>query len=249
MPKPNFNFLLTVFCICFWTVGFSQRKTIHSDQQWIQYYSQFELSKKWIGGFDAGYRWKDGERFQYIARVGIGYQLNQRFRISSGFATTGNYTNSDLTRIEFRPYEEILHSGGGKRILFLQRFRVEERFFKILAQDAIPASHDFNFRFRYQISLSIPIVTLSQSRPDKRISLGISDEVFINAGKEIVYNTFDRNRIVVGPIFHFSKSFSVALSYMMQYTKLNQPATYNWDDVVWLTARHTIHKKEVAEID
>lgn len=229
---------------------FAQGKTtVHSNQQWIQYYNQFEFSKKWIGGFDAGYRWKDGERFQFIARGGVGYLPTPQTRISAGFATSGNYKNNNLSRIEYRPYEEFFYSLKARKSLLQQRFRIEERFFKTLATDAVPASYDFNFRFRYQISLSIPIVSVSQAHPDRRISLGISDEIFINTGSEIVYNTFDRNRIVVGPAFHFSKSLAVAFSYMMQYARLNQPNVYNWDDVLWLTARHTIHKKEVSEID
>lgn len=226
--------------------AWSQTKTINrSNQQWLQYYGQLQLPKKWVLSFDGGFRWKDGDKLLYIGRAGLGYQLKERLRLSAGFATQGTFQNDKLNTIEYRPYQELFHLLFDKKVLIQQRLRVEERFFYHLVTD----SHDFNFRYRYQITSSIPIVSLSQSRRGRRLALLISEEVFFNSGPKIVYNSFDRNRIVVGPSIHFSESISLAISYMYQFSKLNAPGSYTSDHVAWLTVRHTLRIKPTAEFD
>lgn len=221
--------------------GFSQNKTVkHSNQQWVQYYSHLDLSDRWILMIDGGFRWKErfNERLIYIGRVGLGYQLNPKLRLTAGIASTGAYLPTGLNEMEFRPYQELFYSDHYNKIIIHHRLRMEERFFKDVVDGNFSKGHDFNYRFRYQVSVSIPLINFSRENNDRQLSLNVGDEIFINAGKEIVYNILDKNRLVIGPTFQLNKNFNVGISYNFQFLHLNAPATYAHDDVIWLTVRH-----------
>lgn len=133
---------------------------------------------------DGGFRWSDGERLQYIARMGLGYQVSERLRIAGGIASTGGYDISGLNKFEIRPYQELFVSSGSSKIPIQHRLRVEEQYFKDVINGELLRGHNFNFRFRYQVSVSIPLATLSKTNEDQKLLLTVSDEIFINVGKE-----------------------------------------------------------------
>lgn len=230
-----------VFCALM-TIGnfvMAQKVIHHSSQQWIQYYTQIKVSQRWSINADAGFRWKDGNKLQYIGRTGINYQVNSKLRIGGGVATTGSYQGENLSKVEFRPYQEIFAPINDKKVAITSRFRMEERFFKNRLE--IPVTHEFNFRFRYQLSFSIPIATLSKRDDSKQLSLTLSDEIFINAGKDIVYNALDRNRLLIGPSISISRQMMVSASYMYQFAQKNSAAQYDSDNVLWFTVRHNLN--------
>ena len=105
----------------------------------------------------------------------------------------------------------------------------------------IQSENTFALRFRYALSTRIPIATLSKENPDFKLNLGISDEVMINAGKEIVYNVFDKNRFVVSPTVQFNKWMSVALAWNNQFFNTSTAGQYVHTNAFWLQLTHTLH--------
>jgi len=219
---------------------FSQQKNVtRSNQSWIQYYQQMKLSNRLTLMTDGGFRWSNGERLLYIARTGLGYQLASNLRVAAGIASTGGYDATGLSSFELRPYQEIFTSSHGK-IGIQQRFRIEERFFRDVVRGEFQNGHNFNFRFRYQISASIPLIKFSNENNYPQILLSISDEIFVNAGREIAYNFLDKNRLVIGPALQVNKNVNIGIAYNFQFSQLNAPASYAHDDVLWLTVRHQL---------
>jgi hypothetical protein len=168
-------------------------------------------------------------------------------RISAGFAHLGFYTSEKLSKVEYRPYEEVAITETYGNLGMLHRFRIEERYFKNVLDGDIQPGHTFNFRFRYQCMLNFKILKLSSLNPDKVLSINLGDEIFINAGKKVVYNVFDQNRFLVGPSIFFSKDLSIGLTYNSQFAALNAPNSYNHTGVLWLIIRQNLdltkHKK------
>ena len=230
---------IAVISLTFPHLAFSQKNIQYTNQQWIQYYQQLELNKHSTLMTDGGFRWSDGERLQYIARMGWGYNLGDRLRVAGGIASTGSYDSLGLRKFEIRPYQELLVSGIS-RIPIQHRVRVEERYIRDVVNGDLLKGHNFNFRFRYQVSASLPLIGLSKTNADQKLLLTVSNEIFINAGKEIIYNVLDKNRIVIGPALQFNKNLNVGLVYNFQFTPLNAPANYSHDHVLWLTAYHNM---------
>lgn len=221
-------------------ITYAQKTVRHSDQQWVQYYNQFKLDNHWTLMTDCGFRWADkfSSKVLFIARVGMAYSINSHLRVAAGFASTGAYSSASLSKLEYRPYQELFAAYRYNKVGLQHRFRVEERYFKNVVDGDLQSGHNFNFRLRYQIAANIPLAKLSEKNPDKILSLSIGDEIFINAGREIINNIFDKNRIVIGPAIQFNKQLTVALSYTHQYSQLPAAGTYAHDDIMWFTIRH-----------
>ncbi|MEP7231564.1 MAG: DUF2490 domain-containing protein [Ginsengibacter sp.] len=243
--------IILIFFVGVSTIALSQNRNVkESSQQWIQYYNQAKIGNKWTWSTDGGYRWNIllNNLSQYIVRTGLGYQLNSSMRVSAGFAHLGFYTSEKLSKVEYRPYQEFAINDKYKNLGISHRFRIEERYFKNVVNGDIQHGHTFNFRFRYQCMLNIKLLKLSSANPDKALFMNLGDEIFINAGKKVVYNLFDQNRFLVGPSISFSKNLSVGLTYNSQFAALNAPNSYIHADVLWLIIRQNLnltkHKKQ-----
>jgi hypothetical protein len=223
----------------------------NSNQQWIQYYEEVNFSSPWSLSADAGFRRRDlfSITTQYIARIDLGYQLNSEMKLTAGFANLGSYTSNKLSKLEFRPYEELMIKHKYSVIKIQHRLRIEECFFQEEEDGKIIPATTFNFRFRYRLMFNIPILKLSAKHPDHKLSLNAGDEIFLNAGHTIVNNIFDQNRILVGPAWQINKFFTITLTYNNQFAATKSSGTYNHTDVFWLGIKHKFsvknHKKNL----
>ncbi len=242
--------IILIFLISVSTTALAQNKSVKkSSQQWIQYYNQSKIGNKWTWSFDGGCRWNTlfNKPYQYIVRTGVGYQLNSTMKVSAGFAHLGFYTSGKLSKIECRPYQEFAINDKYKNLGILHRFRVEERYFKNVVNGDIQPGHTFTFRLRYQCIFNLKILKLSSTNPDKTLTINAGDEIFINAGKKVVYNIFDQNRFLIGPSVSFSKDLSIGITYNNQFAAINKSNSYNHTDILWLIIRQNLdltkHKK------
>lgn len=235
---------ITFITLAITMVASAQEKQItKGNQQWIHYYNESKLSTKWTLLTDGGHRWKDNlkESSLYIVRMGINYKLNSNMSSTIGFAHLGFYNSNKLNRVEFRPYQEINITNKYEPISILHRFRVEERIFYNVIEGKIQSKSDFNFRFRYRFMLNIPIFELASTGTDKKLSLNVGDEIMINAGNNIIYNVFDQNRILVGPVIQFNENFAISLIYSSQFATTKFAGTYNSTDVLWIGINHKLN--------
>jgi hypothetical protein len=168
-------------------------------------------------------------------------------KVSAGFAHLGFYTSKKISKFEYRSYEEFAISDKYNSIGIQHRFRIEERYFKTIVDGNIQPGNTFNFRFRYQFMMNFKILNLSSTNPVQTLSINLGDEIFINAGKKIVYNVFDQNRILIGPAVSFTKDFIVGLTYNNQFAATATAANYAHTNVFWLIMKQNfdiaLHKK------
>ena len=132
-------------------------------------------------------------------------------------------------------YEDGFHFAGEKRIyqqlqwrekfnnlFFLTRIRNEQRWHEVLDENASVDRVRFSNRVRFLFSASIPIFS-NENLP----RVAIADELLVHFGKEIVYNTFDQNRIFIGISQKISRSLSLDFGYMLVYQQ--QYSGYQYD--------------------
>lgn len=225
------------------SINFGEGKNINrSNQQWIQYYNQTKFAEHLFFLGDGGFRWKKkiSSSTQYIARFGVGYNLSENTRVAAGIAHLGYFLSDNLNRIEFRPYQEFLNNQSFGKISLTHRFRIEERYFRKVVNGKISSDDNFNFRLRYSVSLSFTLFKLSNSHPNKEVSLSVGDEIFLNVGKEVVYNVFDQNRILLGVIIQLKRNLKVEFTYNSQFAAVSSPTKYNYTDIIWLKINHKL---------
>jgi len=230
-------FLFVLFSIISGFI-FGQKKSIdRSNQQWFQYYNQYKLNSKLILLTDVGYRFISNFKYRskYLVRLGFGYQLTPDLRVAMKIAHLGGYKLGELNIQEFRSSQELLLKTKIPYGFLTQNFRVEERFFKPINNGNVTK---FNFRFRYQLMCSFSLLNFFHEQ--KKLLLSVGDEIFINSGKDIIYNVFDQNRILIGPTIVLGPTLSFQFIYNHQFKAKNTPQEYRQDYVYWLKIKHKI---------
>lgn len=211
----------------------------HNNQQWIQYYNRSRLSEKVTLLYDGSIRWKDSfiNFGQLLLRTGCTHSFHKNKSISAGLASVLFYNDNRPSSLEFRIWQEISSQKEVKRFYISSRLRLEERFFKKIIHNKL-CDNSFNYRARFRLYATIPlnhaIITA------KTISINVGNEIFINFGKEIRYNTFDNNRILGGISYQINKSWSVNLNYVYQYSQKNLPNVFEQSNILWLSFTNTV---------
>lgn len=191
------------------------KKVTNLSQTWVGINSLFRLSSKWGISADANYRSNQFFVSDYsgIARVGVNYWATDDIALQVGYAhqwtppkTTGWHTIANENRL----YQQVVVSTKTGNITISNRLRNEERWQEKIVADTNTHSTIFTDRVRYQLMLVIPL-THKQYFP----SLVLSDEVMLQMGKTIVYNTFDQNRAYIGIREPFSKHLSCDIGYLL----------------------------------
>ncbi len=115
---------------------------------------------------------------------------------------------------------------------------MEERFIHNSNTKDLTSGYRFNFRGRYQLQLSYVLI----DRPDAAgtLSAKVSDEIMFNFGHNIVYNSFDQNRIYAGLNYGISKSIQVELGYLNWFQERSSGNQYYDRDIVRITIYHKI---------
>ncbi|MNS74200.1 hypothetical protein D3C72_1076680 [compost metagenome] len=91
----------------------------------------------------------------------------------------------------------------------MQRIRNEQRWQDKIVNDERTGEKRFTDRVRYLVSVNIPIFK-KKTLP----SLVVADEILIHFGEEVIYNTFDQNRLFIGIKQNINSKLSFDFGYM-----------------------------------
>jgi hypothetical protein len=101
------------------------------------------------------------------------------------------------------------------------RIRNEQRFFNTIESgESLDDNYVVN-RVRLLMSVNVPF------KKGGRTSFMIADEVHLNFGKTIVYNTFNQNRFTIGINHKISAKWRFDTGYMMVYQQTAAGNVYN----------------------
>jgi hypothetical protein len=199
---------------------FAQSKTITQEGQfWIGYFNQSRYSKKWGSWLDIHLRTKESllNNFsQFLFRAGATYYVSDKFRLTAGYVYAHYFPaegHKDIGYPEHRFWQQVQWQSNFSRLRLTQAVRLEERFrHKILNDKELAPGYNFNYRVRYNTVLNIPVNKPGWQK--NTIAFIMSDEIFINFGKEIVYNHFDQNRFFAGLSWYINPTDHFQLGYM-----------------------------------
>lgn len=193
--------------------GSSEKQVNSYIQSWVSLNSTLRFSKYWGMVADVHVRRDDiiSEPYFYFLRTGISYWISGKYPVILGVAhlwqapETGNRTWSDENRI-YQQWSAVQKQGI---VSVLHRIRLEQRWKDHIVNDEVVGDKLFSLRLRYLASFDFRIF----ANP-KIPSLVVSDEVLVQFGKSITYNTFDQNRLFIGVKEQLSRKLSCDLGYM-----------------------------------
>ncbi len=202
--------LLTIASIICPTKTRAQKNVETQHLLWTGYSLNYKINKDWKLRQEVENRqyWFPYNQHQFIARTHLQRNLANGFSVAAGFTYFRQslphdpYTTNLYVQQELRPQFEIKHQYQlAPDWELTNRLWTEFRFFE-------QPTNGFNFgntRFRYKLEAQYDV--------NENIKLKGYNEILINAGKNIVYNTFDQNRIGGSLTYKHDKNFSLELGY------------------------------------
>jgi Protein of unknown function (DUF2490) len=194
---------------------------------WVSINSTVKLYGKW--GFMADVHERRNHFFKnpgfHFIRFGVNYWLKDNITIAAGYAhlwSAPSVAGWKTFANENRIYQQVQMVSKIGKAGMLQRLRSEQRWQQKIINDEATAQNKFTNRFRYLLSFNIPVF-----KNPKFPSLVVADELCVQFGKEVVYNTFDQNRLFTGIRQKITKDLNFDLGYML--VKQQKASGYQYD--------------------
>jgi hypothetical protein len=221
------------------TTAQTNKQVNHQSQTWFSVNTNNHINDHWSILADAHIRrnhFLDQQSFEFV-RAGIQYNFDKKLSVAAGYAhmwihpvTPGWHTIANENRI----YQQVQLLSNFYTMSITQRFRNEQRWQQKISGDKLTGDYRFTCRFRYLLSVTIPVFKNS-----KLPVLSISDELLLQAGKEVIYNTFDQNRFFAGIRQKVSKTLSFDTGYMIVYQQKYSGYQYDLNNTFRLFLYYT----------
>ena len=114
-----------------------------------------------------------------------------------------------------------------------------------MANDELQDGYNFNYRLRYNISFFIPLK--GKELVAKVPFAAIMNEVFLNFGERIVYNTFDQNRFFAGIGYMITSHLNAQLGYMNVFQQESSGTSYWSTHTIRFFIFHTLDLRKSHE--
>ena len=197
-------------------------------QTWFSLNTLSRLSNKWGVMADFHHVRRDNlvakPRFYFI-RVGTNYWINDKVSLSLAYGHMWLAPSVDGWKNysqENRIHEQFQVNSKLKKVSVVQRLRNEQRWQQIMVNDEPSGKLRFTNRVRYLASFNIPLF-----KNEYLPSMVMADEIMVQFGKDVIYNTFDQNRIFAGIRQKISRDISFDFGYMRVFQQKNTGYQYD----------------------
>ena len=221
-----------------------EKKNIDSQSLlWTRYYNQLELNTRWSihSEFDNRIFISPLDQNLFVLRVQGRYKVLEQMELGAGFtyfsvATQDPDIHSKFNKPEYRIQQDATLKQNLGKINLNQRFQIEERFFQNFDKERLISGSTFFWRFRYRIQGDYNF----WQKKKQFLKAIISDEIMINAGKKVVNNTFDQNRIYAGLQYGINFSLALELGYMNSFQQRSTEVDYFNRNIIRLSIYHKL---------
>ncbi len=229
------------------SLGQSNEKTIiKHEQTWISVNGSLRFTEHWGMMTDIHIRREDYFKYPFFnfLRLGAIYWVSGKYPIAFGYAHNWLAPKPGLTtwQNENRIFQQWSYSEKREKTGRFTRLRLEERWREAVVNDIKTGETWYSFRFRVLTSFEFDIFK-NKALP----KLIVSDEVMIQFGDQIVYNTFDQNRFFIGVKYAINKNTSLDCGYMNVFQQQANGYTYDMSHVIRLFFYYTPDFRKVAE--
>lgn len=240
--------LFGLLFICFITNAQNEKNIDHQNLLWTRYYNLLTIDNKWAINTELDNRVFIDPIKQnlFVFRVQGRYKISDNVEVGAGYAYFSIATqNPDVTynfnSPEHRAQQDISWKQNlSKSIILHNRFQVEERFIHNTDKNGLVAGSSFNWRFRYRLQGEFSC----WEKENQYLKAIVYDELMINAGENIVNNTFDQNRVYAAFQYGINKSIALELGYLKSFQQRASGVDYYNRDIIRFTFYHKIRLKE-----
>lgn len=215
-------FTILVFVTVFACEAWGQKISERREQVWLGYFNQTRFTERsglWV---DLQLRLNDylNQKSLSIARIGYTYFCSDQLRLTAGYGLITHYslTAGQPHVPENRPWQQVQWFDKKRKVSLSQYLRVEERFVRTTLNGELEDDYRFSWRFRYNFAIFIPLKGEALIAGTPFISL--NDEVLISAGKNVINNYFDQNRLFAGVGYQLTDKLNAQFGYLYVFQQL-----------------------------
>ncbi|KAB1156622.1 DUF2490 domain-containing protein [Flavobacterium luteum] len=225
----------------------SQKNIDHQSILWTRYYNQLLINNSWSihTEFDNRVFLKPIEQNLFVFRIQGRYKINEQLEAGIGYAyfsvtTQDPEVTPDFEVPENRGQQDITWKQNMDKVNLYQRFQVEQRFVHNANSQGLTDGTTFFWRFRYRFQADYTFWKKQQ----RFLKAVVNDEIMINAGKNIIYNTFDQNRIYGALQVGFNDNLAIELGYLNSFQQRANGVDYFNRNIIRLSIIHKINLKK-----
>jgi hypothetical protein len=223
------HFFLMLFIVT--SANAQQEKEINKQYQtWLVLNGTVRFTDKWgaVASFQVNnYHFITDPNFYFVS-LGANRWLQNNFSAALLYSHKWDATVTGSGTIyanENRITEQLKYTSSIGKAGMQQRFRIEERWQQKIESGEKTDQYKYSTRLRYLLGADIPLFK-NPTLPE----LSVSDEILLQFGKDIVYNTFDQNRLFIGIKQKLSDTWCYELGYLMQYEQNSSGYQYTLDN-------------------
>lgn len=225
----------------------AQKKIDHQSILWTRYYNQLLINNSWSihTEFDNRVFLKPIEQNLYVFRIQARYKFNEHLEAGIGYAYFSVSTQvpeitTDFEVPEYRGQQDITWKHEFGKLNLNQRFQAEQRFVHDANNKGLTDGTTFFWRFRYRFQADYTF----WKKNNHFLKTVINDEIMFNAGKNIIYNTFDQNRIYSALQVGFNDNLAIELGYLNSFQQRVNGIDYFNRNIIRLSIFHKINLKK-----
>lgn len=222
------------------------KKTDQQTLTWIRYYNILPISEKWALHSEIDNRSFVNPIHEnlFVIRLQGRYRIHKNIDLGAGFAyfnvnTQDPKLDPDFSIPEYRMQQDITFIHDVAKIIFHNRFQLEERFFQKTTKTELLNDFSFAYRFRYRLQATFDL----WKKEKQSLKATLSDEIMFNFGKDNKRNTFDQNRIYAALRYHFNPNVGLELGYLKNFQRRASGVDFYDRDIIRFTFYHRINRK------
>lgn len=181
---------------------------------WIMYFGDNKINKKY--GVHSEFQMRNyfipNTIHQTLARVGLNYYISPVSMVTAGYGyiytTPSSVEGSTIS--ENRIWQQAVLRHRTYNLFLEHRYRLEQRFIKNLDTE----QNIFDNRIRYRFQALLPFYNFSPYL--RHYFLSTYNELFMNLGREVSGQFFDRNRLYFALGYQLNPRFNLQFGYLNQ---------------------------------
>jgi len=210
---------------------------------WVGAYTKYRIREKLFYYGEYHLRRREGlsEMGQIYLRFGLSYLVSKYFEFTAGvvnpyyWAPNPEAPNVDKVVPQYRGWQQLLFVMPFERVKLYHQIRTEQRFKRDFERGS---DFKLTYRFRYKITLYYPL-TKPHLDPNT-LFLSFYEEIFIQAGKPIVYDHLEDNRVFLGLGYIIDENWQLQGGYQWTFRHDNSPFAYQSRNIFRISAYHNI---------
>ncbi|MBK6264044.1 DUF2490 domain-containing protein [Marivirga sp. S37H4] len=222
-----------------------ERKEIRNvTETWIGLYTKYRIKERLFYYGEYHLRRRDqfwNEMGQIYLRFGLSYLVNKNFEFTAGivnpyyWAPGGDSEGIDKVVSQFRGWQQFLFIIPFDRLKIYHQIRTEQRWKRDYTEGS---EFKLDFRFRYKLLAYYPLnkPTLDQGA----LFLSTYNEIFIQAGKGVIYNHFEDFRFFAGLGYILNDQVQFQTGYQWTYRHDDSPFLYQSRHIVRFSIYHNL---------